>query len=266
MRRASLLLVAGVLLASTPRPSTAPDIAAIQKRGTLRVAMLSYDQPPFFERSATGELRGIDVSLARGIAASLGVKVVFDRAAATFDAAAAAVRRGRDDIAVSKMSVSTARAQSLLFTHPYVRMHRALLFNRVAFAKLTKGRTAWDVVHRFDGTLGVVAHSSYAAEARSLFPYAHVVSFARWGDLVDSVRSGATTAAFRDELSVRAAVIDRPDTALRFQTVLLTDTIDEIAAALSWNEPALRDLINTYIDLHGMPYDANTVLARMSKP
>ena len=49
------------------------EIQRIKARGKLVVARFEEDRPPFFYRNNNGELAGIDVSLARDIAQSLGV-------------------------------------------------------------------------------------------------------------------------------------------------------------------------------------------------
>src|SRR4030095_11458007 len=62
----------------------APDIKTILDRGELIVAMTEGEQPPFYYVGPDGQLAGLDVTLARDIAARLGVKVSFNRSPKSF--------------------------------------------------------------------------------------------------------------------------------------------------------------------------------------
>lgn len=84
----------------------APEFARIVTRGTLVVAVLGVDQPPFF-MSHSGALTGVDIDLADELAKKLGVSVRFDRAARY-----RRVHRGRqggEDRCVGAVPVTRAR-------------------------------------------------------------------------------------------------------------------------------------------------------------
>ena len=103
----------------------APEFARIVTRGELVVAVLGVDQPPFFEQQH-GQLVGIDIDMAKEIAAKLGVKVRFNRDAKTFDSVVSLLANGDADMAISKLSRTLSRAQVISFSTPYIRLHRAL--------------------------------------------------------------------------------------------------------------------------------------------
>jgi polar amino acid transport system substrate-binding protein len=115
----------------------APDIKAILDRGELIVAMTAADQPPFYYVGSDGQLAGLDVTLARDIAARLGVKASFNRSPKSFNEVVELVAQGGADVAISKLSRTLVRAQMVRFTKPYVTFRHAMLFNRLRLAQHT---------------------------------------------------------------------------------------------------------------------------------
>jgi len=242
---AALCLAAGSgLWAQSLHP---PDIQRIKDRGVFVVAMTAADQPPFYYRSGQGEMKGLDVDIARSIAESLKVDLEFNRSARSFNDLIPIVAAGEADIALSKLSRTTARAQIVAFTDPYITFHQALIFNRLELAK--KAPTNEDVVRfikNMTGKIGVIAKSSYVAYARKNFPNAVVVEFPTWDDIVDAVFAGEILAGYRDEMEIKKIIRGRPDASLKVKTVVLKDTRDDIAAAVAWGNTHLR----YYLNLH----------------
>ncbi|WP_455383145.1 transporter substrate-binding domain-containing protein, partial [Salinispira pacifica] len=93
-----------------------PDIQRIKQRGTFIVAMTAADQPPFFYKNSDGQLAGLDVDISKAIAEGLGVRLVFDRSAASFNDLIPIVAGGRADAAISKLSRTLSRAQRVSFS------------------------------------------------------------------------------------------------------------------------------------------------------
>lgn len=224
-----------------------PDIEAITTRGQLIVAMTSFDNAPFYSLNH-GHLEGIDVSLAEDIGLALGVEVTFDRTAPTFNDVVEKVRKGEADIAISKISRTNARARVVAFSDPYVRLRNALMFNRLAFAKKSKGRDVGDYVRDFDGTLGVIENSSFATFAVKRFPKATIVPFKTWDLVVDATIEGTVDAAYRDEFEIRRIAVDRADSSIILRTVTITDATDSISVVVPWTATRLLAMVNQVID------------------
>ena len=224
-----------------------PEIEAITSRGHLIVAMTSFDNPPFYAVNH-GHLEGIDVSLAEDIGAALGVEIKFDRTAETFNDVVEKVRKGEADIAVSKISRTNARARSVAFSTPYVRLRNALMFNRLRFAQKSKGRELGDYVRNFDGNLGVIENSSFATFALRRFPAATIVAFKTWDEVVEATINGTVDAAYRDEFEVRRISFDRPETSISLRTVTISDARDAISVVVRWNAPRLLAIVDQVID------------------
>jgi polar amino acid transport system substrate-binding protein len=240
----------------------APDLARIVMRGELVVAVLGVDQPPFFE-SRNGVLTGIDIDLAREIADKLGVTVRFDRDADTFDGVVQLLARGQADIAISKLSRTLARTEVIRFSKPYVNLKRALLLDRVKFAALLNGRSVAEVIRNYDGTIGILAGSAYADYAAENFPKATVRSYATWDALLEALRTGAVTAAYRDEFDVKCVLQADAKAALRLRIVTLQDLDDPFAIGVALSEPTLLAFVNQFLSDRAVQFDADALLKAM---
>jgi ABC-type amino acid transport substrate-binding protein len=237
----------------------APEFARIVTRGELVVAVLGVDQPPFFEQQK-GQLVGIDIDMAKEIAAKLGVNVRFNRDAKTFDSVVSLLANGDADMAISKLSRTLSRAQVVSFSTPYISLHRALLLNRVKFAQLAHGRPVPEVVRTYDGTIGVVTNSSYATYVVSNFPHARVISYPSWEALLKALDAGAVTAAYRDEFEVKHVLKMDPTASLRLRVVTLEDLDDTISIGVNVCNPALLAFVNQFLAERTNKIDVMTLL------
>ena len=237
----------------------APEFARIVSRGTLVVAVLGVDQPPFFE-AHDGQLSGVDIDIAHEIAAKLGVKVSFNRDAQTYDGVVTRLANGQADLAISKLSRTLTRAQMIGFSTPYIKLHRALLLNRVKFAIQARGRPVPDVVRSYDGTLGVVRNSSYATYAASNFPHAKVVAYPSWEALLKALDAGEVTAAYRDEFEVKHVLKRDPTASLRLRVVTLEDLDDVISIGVNVNAPTLLAFVNQFLAERSKNIDVTALL------
>jgi ABC-type amino acid transport substrate-binding protein len=263
---------AGVVVAAAALPMTstglvqmpdgrllAPEFARIVGRGELVVAVLGVDQPPFFEERA-GQLTGLDITLAGDIAKKLGVKVRFNRDAKTFDDVVSLLAKGQADLAVSKLSRTLPRAQVISFSTPYLSLKRSLLLNRVKFAQLAHGRGVPEVIRSYDGSIGVVANSSYASYVITNFPKAQVHSYPTWESVLRALNTGEVTAAYRDEFEVKRVLKLDPTASLRLRVVTLQDLEDTLAIGVNVSEPTLLAFINQFLAERNTKFDVSTVL------
>ncbi len=226
-----------------------PEIQDIIKKGYITIGLVSKDQPPFFYTNAAGNFSGYDVDLAKGIADKLGVEIRYNRESKNFNDLIPLVSTGKADIIISKLSRTSSRALSVLFTNPYITFNQALMVNRVAVARVaaTDPEIA-RFVKNFRGKVGVIENSSYVSYAEANFPNAQVVEFGSWEEVVDAVFSGKVLAAYRDELEIKKVIKSRPNASLLVKTILLSDTRDNISMALSWKSRHLLEWLNLYLD------------------
>lgn len=234
------------LAAPAGSPAMPPDIRRIVERGELVVAMPRNDAPPFFYEKG-GEMHGIDVDLARGLARELKVKLRFHRGAASFNDVVEVVARGEADAAVCKLSRTLVRAQTVRFSDPYLTLRHVLALNRMRFAELSKGRDLPAVIRRFEGSVAVIANSSYTGFARQNFAKAKIVEYADWDNVVAALKRGDVVAAYRDEFEIKRLLKTDPLTSLLLRTVTLTDTQDTLGIAVAHDSYQLLSLINLYL-------------------
>lgn len=245
---------------SSDRSEMPPDIQRILRRGKLIVAMLNQNNPPFFMADQASELIGLDAEVARSIAEQLGVQVEFNRSAQTFDQVVKTVYRLDADLAISKLSRTLSRAKSVRFTQPYVTMRQGLLVNRLQIAQQANGRNMSEVLRSLKGKIGVIRGSSYVGFTQKKFPQAEIVEFPTWSAAIDAVIRGDVLATYRDELEVKKIVLSKPDAALQFQTIALTDTEDSIAIALPWDSQHLLAFVNQSLETMQIHHTADSLL------
>ena len=224
-----------------------PDMARILGRGELRVAMHRDDQPKFFARGPTGELDGLDVALARDIAATLKVGVRFLREADTFDGVVDVVARGEADVALSVLSRTLPRAQRVRFTTPYAELHQALLLNRLRAAPLRLDDDPAAGLNRAGVRVGVVAGSAYVGFAREGFPAAETVLCETWDAAVRDLLAGLLHAVLYDDVEVRAWQKAHPEQSLYVKAGVLEGRRDPLAMAVHWRDTHWLAWLNLYL-------------------
>ena len=236
---------------------------AIIKKGVLVVAMTETDQPPFYYERY-GQLLGFDVELAKDIAKELEVKVIFNRKPASFNEVTEYVALGKADIAISKLSKTLSRAKLVLYTDPYLKLRQAVLINRLNLAKIgdESPRAVKKVLLSLDKEVGVIQGSSYVNYTKKFFPQAKIMEYATWNKVVESVFMGNIFMAYRDELEVKKVLKKYPDAQLSLKTVLLEDTIDNIAMAVSIENEVFVHWLNAYLEFNYKKPTVNELLNR----
>ncbi|TCS37555.1 amino acid ABC transporter substrate-binding protein (PAAT family) [Paucimonas lemoignei] len=256
-----LCLLAGAFFLLHAGMVAARDTAAIKASGSLVVAVPALQMPPFFFEEK-GELKGLDIELAKSIAQELGVRAVFNREARHFNDAVNLVAQGRADMAAAKLSRTLTRAQSVMFSDPYIVLPHALLVNRLRFAELAGRKSVAEALQQFTGTIGVIAQSSYVGFARTNFPKAKVMEFDSWEAAVDAVAAGQITAAYRDAFEIKRVFKTRPDLALALRSVIIEDITDTIGIAVSADNYHLHGFVNLYLQQKNIKYSAEQILER----
>lgn len=247
-------------------PLLPPDIQRILDRGRLIVSMPKKDNPPFFAIDEKGQYWGLDVELARGFAAQLGVAVEFNRQAESYNAAVEEVLQRRADVAWCKLSRTFERAMRVHYSRPYVILRQALLINRLGLAKQTQSNIpVEETVQKLQGSIGVIAKSSYEDYANKYFHQAKIISYETWEQVVAAAEKGEVIAAYRDELEIKKIIKANPGSALNFKTAVINDTTDPITVAVAWDSSTLLALVNIYLENQRLNLNADRLLDRYSK-
>ena len=257
------LLVFFLIKVQMQETPAAPGIKKITDRGKLIVAIHSEDQPPFFYLDKNGQLKGQDIEIAKGIAAELGVNLVFNRDAKAFNDLVDIVSVGKADMAISKLSRTLKRAKIVKFSNPYVVFHQALILNRLELAK--KAPTNEDIdpfIKDFKGKIGIIANSSYVNYAKKYFPNAKPIEFPTWDDVVEAVFDGVVLAGYRDEMEIRKIIKGRSDASLKVKSVVIKDVKDPIAIAIARENDQLVFWVNLYLEQLNLNITAEKLLEK----
>jgi len=242
----------------------APDIARIVIRGELIVALLNKDTPPFVQEK-NGVLSGVDIELMQKVAQELKVTIRFERIATTYDGVAMRVAGGHADLGVSKLARTFKRAQSVLFSTPYMHLEHALLINRVAFAKVAGDQPVSQAVRNFNGTIGVLAGSSWEEFVVRNFTKASPVRFAAWDQAVDAVKKGVVVAAYRDAVEVRSVMRSDPSLALKLRTVTFSDLASVLCVVVGPNDTVLKSFVDEVVVNQREKLTVNLLLKQMER-
>lgn len=242
------LLIAQAQAVGTPAAQAQDAPKPIVSDNKLRIAMPAFASDPFFPADGTGD-KGIDMDLASGIAAELGVEPVFERSALTFDAMVQKLASGEADLAIGKLSRTLQRGRSILYSRPYAMLHQGLLANRVNLARITQGTPPEQIIRDFSGDLGVIEGSSFATYAAATFPHAKIRRFAGWNTVIDAIRNGTIDLAYRDDFEIKKLMVDDPSMTVVARSITLTDKVDTIAVGISPANPHLAAFVDLYLDL-----------------
>lgn len=117
---AALVSLLGGCGGDEPRPARGPAEGGLVLATTLRTAPYSYCD------GTNGGCAGIDIDLARGVAAKLGLKLVILRR--EFPELLPAVKSGEADFAANAITITPARARDVAFSVPYASDGSAFLY------------------------------------------------------------------------------------------------------------------------------------------
>ena len=233
-----------------PGSELLPSLQRIQSRHRLIVAMPAKDSPPFFMTDGQGRTYGLDYDIAKDISSRLGVTLVIDRSAPSYDATVEQVVHHKADLAMGHLTATLKRSMQVLFTSPYLTVKHVLLVNRVAGAKLKLGESGDPAARIADESfpLGVVEGSSFVAVAESEFPHARLKTFKSEPQLFEAVDKGEVIVALVDEVAARNWEESNPKFSIAVQTVIRGDRSAHIAMAVNWREQPFLSWLNFYLE------------------
>lgn len=170
-RCALALVLAGPLVAmagaSQAAAADTDRLARIQAEGTLRVCIWPDYYSITYRNPRTGDLEGIDIEMARALAADLGVEVAF--VDSSFANLVTAMTKDQCDIAMHGVGVRADRAEHMAFSEPH-------LVSGI-YGVVPRGHptiVAWDDIDR-PGHVVVVQRGTYMVpEMRAYLKQAHL--------------------------------------------------------------------------------------------
>jgi polar amino acid transport system substrate-binding protein len=188
----SLGMVLGIQFAVSP-VSLAADLATIRQRGQLIVGIREGRQPLSFYDPVAGEWTGLEVEIARGLAAEIcgnPEAIVFEPL--SNEERIPAVLEDRVDVAIAGLTLTPERMRVVSFSPPYYLDGTGLLVHDSATRDLDQLQ---------QGRIGVLQGSSAIANLRYLLPLATLVPFNRYQGAVEPLQSGQID-AFAGDITV----------------------------------------------------------------
>ncbi len=258
-----IILIAISSLQSSPLNSDLypPDIFVIKDRDTLVVAQFSGERegffaddsdnrlPDIFHYDSDGEkLIGFDIELAHLLATELDVELRIDRHYESFNNVAYAVAQGDADLAISKLSVTSERAQFLNYSTPYLSLKMTMLIHRMNESSIGESRTNPLFACESEGvSIGVLDNSSFVGHGKRLFPKAEIIGYPDQSSLFDAVKRGEILAILYEEYEIGKYMRKQPDLPIYCHTVELPGRSDDIAIAVAGENVTLLGFIETII-------------------
>lgn len=225
-----------------------PDIAAIQKRGALRLAVYNIDLQ--INSSSQTYNDNVEIALGNLIASQLGVKLQVVPASSYNDVinkiAAQQVDMGEE------LAILPDRAMRVNFTDPYYSYHPHFLVNRLQAAKYGWNAESDILQGMQQGVepikIGVLQNSASVNVVQANFPKAQLIPYADPEQSLRDVVSGKIFAAMGSSPSDINTFLNNNSRAnIQAQQVNLTSATLLVAIAVPWQDFHLREWLNSYL-------------------
>jgi ABC-type amino acid transport substrate-binding protein len=259
-----VLLLFPLFVITAQEPEYSPDIQRIYDRGKLIVAVYKNDIAPLFYTDKQGRLVGHEIYLAKTIAAALGVGIVFNRQASSFDEVVSLVVAGKADLGISLVSRTMNRVRRARFSNPYLVIHPVLLVNRVFFSGVDKSNILESLKGR-SFNISEKKGTAYVDMADALFPKARVNERTDWDEVIQDVVEGTADAALRDEIGVTNFVHNNPESGISIQLNPLEHIDDNIGVVLAPDSVQLEHWLNVFLEQNGYPIDSKELFERFGE-
>lgn len=232
-------LTAFTLLFASASTAQAPVLNRVVKTGTLRVGM-SANQPPLNVKSKSGQMIGLEVDLAKGLAYALGFELEIVQQ--PFGELLPALRKGKVDMVISGVDITADRTRDFLFVGPYLLSGKSLV---TASKSLANAQTVEDV-NTPDVTFVTLKNSTSAAFVKKHVPKANLVTVDNYEQAIAKVIDGSASAMIADLPACMLAVLRNPDAGLF--TLEEPLSVEPMGIAVSAKDARFYNLIDNYID------------------
>lgn len=236
---------AGPRAVSSAAPSTAAP--------PLRVG-IAPDFPPLAFRQ-NGAPAGVEVDFARHLDAALGVKT--ELVVTPWDDLIPALRQHRIDVIMSGMSITAARKQQVLFTHPYLRVGQMLLLRRADAARFRDAK----MIDQPTTRVGFVSDTTGAAYAREHLSRARASGFDSVDAAAAALRAQQIDVFIADAPSIYALTATSADPQHELLGRYEPLTEEYLAWAVRLDDTALQARLNTVLTAWNADGTLDRVLA-----
>jgi polar amino acid transport system substrate-binding protein len=168
-----------------------PVLDRILKEKMLRVGT-SGTQPPMTAVTKTGERIGMDIDIARTMAAAMGVEVEF--VPLPFGKLLPALESGSVDMVISGMTITPARNRSFAFVGPYLLSGKGILAKSARYLELQEAAG----LNTSDVTISVLKGSTSQQFAEKLIPKAKLVPVDSYEEAIEMIKNDVADVLIAD--------------------------------------------------------------------
>ena len=201
---------------------------------------MSADQPPLNVKSKSGQMIGLEVDLANGLAYALGLELEIVQK--PFGQLLPALKKGQVDMVMSGVDITAERTRDFLFVGPYMLSGKSL----VTASKALASATTVDEINTPDISFVTLKNSTSASFVKKNLPKATLVTVGNYEEAVKMVMDGKASAMVADLPACILAILRNPDSGL----VTLEEplSVEPMGIAVSAKDARFYNLIDNYID------------------
>jgi ABC-type amino acid transport substrate-binding protein len=231
------------LMATLPLNTMAGEtLARVVDFRVLKVGM-SGNQPPMNTVNRDGVLMGMDVDLAKALAAAMRVQLKIEQM--PFGQLMEALEQKKVDMVISGMAITPERTEMASFVGPYMVSGKSILTKDTVLAKVS----AMEEVNRDNLKLAALRNSTSASFVSTVAPQASLVEIEDYDEGIKMLREDKIDGMVADMPICQLSVMRYPDAG--FVTLERPLTIEPFGIAISKNDPQFLNLVQNYLDGFG---------------
>ena len=208
----------------------------------LKVGM-SGSQPPMNVVNRDGALMGMDVDLAKGLAAAMRVQLEIKEM--PFGELMEALENDKVDMVISGMAITPERTEMAFFVGPYMVSGKSNLTKDSVLA----GMSSMEEFNRDNLKLAALQNSTSASFVSTVAPQASLVEISDYDEGIKLLREDKIDAMVADMPICQLSVMRYPDAG--FVTLERPMTIEPFGIAISKDDVQFLNLVQNYLDGFG---------------
>jgi len=249
MRIGRSLVVLGVLvglMAGVARMAVAAEaggVAPVLNRIAAKKELVvgtAASMPPLNMTLKDGQIAGMEIDLARAIAASMEVKLTLKQM--QFNALLPALQAGQVDMVLSGMTITPARNLKVAFVGPYITTGKSILTKKENVETMSERSK----INNPDKILVALKGSTSQIFAEKLFPQAKLLLADDYDQAVSMVREDKAQAMVADMAICQLSVYRYPDAGLANLNKPLS--YEPLGIAIPANDPLLINLLQNFLN------------------